>query len=71
MNSPFVQYQHLSDELLEMLEAFEIKLRNSSLKLKKAQYYEEAQKAQQLLDRLHAWNKELDQGNGSSSSDSN
>ncbi|MBI1221338.1 MAG: hypothetical protein GC180_01940 [Bacteroidetes bacterium] len=59
MNATLYQYQHLSDELSELLEAFELKLNRSRERLSKAQYFEDEGKVEHLLEDVRQWKEML------------
>lgn len=59
MNATIYQYQHLSEELSELLEAFELKLKRSRERLAKAQYFEDEGKVEHLLEEVKQWQDSL------------
>ena len=59
MNTTFYAYDHLSEELSELLEAFELKLNRSKERLEKAQMFHDADKVQALRTQILQWNREL------------
>lgn len=61
MNYNLYQYSQLSDELSELLEAFELKLQHCSTKLRKARFETDAEKVTDLLKEVKQWNTQIKQ----------
>jgi len=66
MNTTIYQFGSLSDELSELLEAFELKLNRSKEKLDKAQEYQDVDRVIALRKKILDWNKEIEGLKGSS-----
>jgi len=59
MNTTIYQFGSLSDELSELLEAFELKLNRSKEKLDKAQEYQDVDRVIALRKKILDWNKDI------------
>jgi len=60
MNTTIYQFGSLSDELSELLEAFELKLSRSKEKLDKAQEYQDVDRVIALRKKILDWNKDIE-----------
>lgn len=60
MNATNYQFGSLSEELSELLEAFDLKLNRSKERLNKAQEYQDLDRVIALRKKILDWNKEIE-----------
>jgi len=64
MNTTIYQFGSLSDELSELLQAFELKLNRSKEKLDKAQEYQDVDRVIALRKKILDWNEDIERLRG-------